>query len=282
MRPPGGRQRLGAAACALQLSLAALLPAAQAQEKVPQPSAQPRVGVLADPCLEDPDTWRGNPDAWRELDWGQRCRYWRENTRLVAAGTARVVFIGDSITEAWGQADPQLFTHGILNRGIGGQTSDQMRVRFRSDVIDLEPRVVHIMAGTNDVAGNTGPTSLAFVQGNIRSMVEEALLHHIRVVIAAIPPAAHIPWRGEIERPDLTIAAMGEWLRAYARCQHVEFVDYGAVLGDGRGGIKPGLSFDGLHPTPAGYALMTPVARAAVARALSQPAPAKPRIGCGK
>jgi lysophospholipase L1-like esterase len=238
--------------------------------------------VLADPCVEGPDTWQGNPDAWRALDWGQRCRYWRENRRLPSASPALVVFIGDSITEAWKEADPQLFSVGTLNRGIGGQSSDQMLVRFRSDVLELEPRVVHIMAGINDVAGNTGPTSLAFMQGNIKSMVEEALLHHIRVVIASIPPAAHIPWRAAIEQPALTIADMNRWLRGYARCEHVEFADYAAVLGDGRGGIKPELSSDGVHPTPAGYAVMTPLARAAIARALAKPVPeGRPRTDCG-
>jgi len=268
-----GARGLSGAACALT----ALWLTAQAQ---PQAPAEPQVGVLTDPCAEDPDKWRGNPEAWRELDWGQRCRYFRQNLHLAASAGARVVFIGDSITESWADADPGLFANGFVNRGISGQTSDQMLVRFRSDVIALEPLVVHIMAGTNDVAGNMGPTSLGIIEGNIRSMVEQALLHHIRVVIASVPPATHIPWRAQIERPDIVIARLNGWLRDYARCQRAVFVDYAAVLGDGHGGMKGEFSPDGVHPNPAAYAAMTPLARAAIARAMAQPARRTPRTDC--
>ncbi len=214
-------------------------------------------------------------------DWSQRCRYWDENAHLPPASTERVVFIGDSITEAWREADPELFTNDTLNRGISGQTSDQMVLRFRSDVIDLAPSIVHIMAGTNDVAGNTGPTSLSIFQGNIRSMVEAALLHHIRVVLASVLPAERIPWRTEIERPADTIAAMNNWLRSYAQCEHLVFVDYAGALEDGQGGIKPKLSTDGVHPAVAAYAVMTPLARAAIARARANPVPSgATRAGC--
>jgi lysophospholipase L1-like esterase len=264
-----GARALRGAACAL----AALWLTAQAQ---PRAATPPQVGVLADPCAEDPDKWRGNPDAWRELDWGQRCRYFRQNQQVRTATGARVVFIGDSITESWADADPGLFADGFLNRGISGQTSDQMLVRFRSDVIGLEPRVVHIMAGINDVAGNMGPTSLGFIAGNIQSMVEEALLHRIRVVIASVPPAAHIPWRAQLGRPDLVIATLNDWLRDYARCENVVFADYAAVLGDGHGGMKAEFSPDGVHPNAAAYAAMRPLARAAVARALARPAAGAP------
>lgn len=277
------------AALILPLAAALLTQACQTNSRVREqpasqhpPTAAPRVGVLADPCSENPDTRQGNPDAWRAYDWSQRCRYWYENAQLPPASPARVVFIGDSITEAWREADPALFTNDILNRGIGGQTSEQMLVRLRSDVIDLHPSVVHIMAGTNDVAGNNGPTSLAVFQGNIRSMVEEALLHQIRVVLASVPPSARIAWRTEIERPADTIAAMNSWLREYAQCEHLVFVDYTAVLDDGRGGIKPGLSPDGVHLTHAGYAALGPLARAAIARAISGPLPSiSPRAVCG-
>lgn len=246
-----------------------------------QSPPQPRPGVLDDPCIENPDTWQGNPDAWRNYDWGQRCHYHRQNQDL-AISPARVVFIGDSITESWAVDDPRLFSGATLNRGISGQTSDQMRVRFRPDVIELKPLVVHIMAGTNDVAGNSGPTSIDFFRDNIRSMVEEALLHRIRVIIASIPPATHIPWRPELEHPDLSIAKMNAWLRDYARCEHAVFVDYTAILGDGHGGMKAEFSPDGVHPNAAGYAAMDPLARAAIARALAQPAPSHaPRTDCG-
>lgn len=112
--------------------------------------------------------------------------------------------------------------------------------------------------------------------------VEEALLHHIRVVIASVLPAAHIPWRTEIERPDLTVATLNAWLRDYSRCQHLVFVDYTAALGDGHGGMRPEFSSDGVHPSEAGYAVMAPIARAAIARALAQPVPGRtpPRTDC--
>ena len=238
------------------------------------PSAEPRLGLLADPCAENPDTWQGNPSAWRSYDFGQRCRYRAENARLPPPTPKRAIFIGDSITESWLAADPALFTNDTLNRGISSQTSEQMLVRFRSDVIELKPGVVHIMAGTNDVAGNNGPTSLGYYQGSIRTMVEEALAHHIRVVLATIPPSAHIPWRPELERPAEAVRTINKWLGDYARCAQVVFVDYTAVLSDPRGGIKPDLAKDDVHPTPAGYAVMSPLARAAISRALSQPPPA--------
>ncbi len=242
----------------------------------PQPPEALPVGVVPDPCAQGPDNWQGNPEAWRIYDWSQRCRYWQENAHLPPASTERVVFIGDSLTEAWREADPELFTKDTLNRGISGQTSDQMLLRFRSDVIDLGPGVVHIMAGINDVAGNAGPTSVAIFQSNIRSMVEAALLHHIRVVLASILPADLIPWRSEIANPAQTIAVMNHWLRSYAQCEHLVFVDYAAALDDGQGGMNPGLSTDGLHPAGPGYAVMTPLARAAIAQARSQPVPSGP------
>lgn len=249
-------------------------------EASPAPVLQ--VGVHADPCVQNPDTWQGNLDAWRANDWGQRCQYWRENAHLPPPSPARIVFIGDSLTENWREADPQLFSNDTLNRGISGQTSEQMLVRFRSDVIDLKPSVVHIMAGTNDVAGNGGPTSLTVMRGNVRSMVEQALSHHIRVVLASILPASHIPWRAQIGRPAETIAVMNRWLHDYAQCANLVFADYTAVLADEQGGMKPGMSIDGVHPAGAGYAAMGPVARAAIARALSAPLPTgPPPADCG-
>jgi len=165
------------------------------------------------------------------------------------------VFFGDSITELWISADPGFFTQGRLNRGISGQTTAQMLGRFRHDVVALRPRAVHIMAGTNDLSGNTGPTTLAWIQANIRSMVDLARAHRIAVILAAVPPAARFNWRPAI-RPVAQIEAMNAWLRDYAASEKLVFVDYGAVLGDGAGGMKAELSADGVHPNPAAYALM--------------------------
>jgi lysophospholipase L1-like esterase len=185
------------------------------------------VGVSADPCARVPiepapaheaaanpyESWMSE---WLALDWGQQCRYRRENAALSPPSRSRVVFLGDSITEGWKSLDPDFFVPDILDRGISGQTTAQMLVRFRADVLDLRPQVVHIMAGTNDIAGNTGATSLAIIQGNMMSMVEQARCHGITVILASIPPAAQFAWRQDIQ-PAATIAAMNAWLRSYAK-----------------------------------------------------------------
>jgi lysophospholipase L1-like esterase len=245
-----------------------------------QTVGEPQAGVLADPCTGVPtsptadrqttaDPYNSWMTAWRALDWGQRCRYWRENADLPPPSRARVVFLGDSITEAWKASDPGLFRHDILDRGIGGQMTAQMLVRFRTDVIELRPRVVHILAGTNDIAGNTGPTSLAFIEGNIKSMVEQAQCHHIQVMLASIPPAARIPWSPRVS-PTENIVAINMWLRDYAKRQRIVFVDYYAVLSDGRGAFKTSLSDDGVHPNAAGYIAMGPLVRAGLKRVMSE------------
>lgn len=210
------------------------------------------------------EEWRRD---WLSVDWGQICRYRAENASLPPSTAQRVVFLGDSITEGWIQSDPGFFHLGRLDRGIGGQTTPQMLVRLRADVLDLHPAVVHIMAGTNDIAGNTGPTSLSWIQGNIASMVEQVRAHGARVIIASIPPAAQLPWR-EGMRPAATIVTMNEWLRQYAAREGVIYADYYAVLDDGYGGLKHALSDDGVHPNAAGYAVMRPIAEAALKRAL--------------
>lgn len=212
--------------------------------------------------------------AWQDRrltqDFAGLCRYRQQNAQAPRAGDHRVVFFGDSITELWGATEPGLFTHDVVNRGISGQTTAQMIGRFQADVLDLHPRVVHILAGTNDIAGNTGPTTLAWIEANIRSMVELAKAHHVRVVLASVLPAARFAWRPGIE-PVESIAALNAWLRAYAKAEQLTFVDYGGPLDDGRHGFKAELSPDGVHPNAAGYALMRPLAEAAIRRALRQP-----------
>jgi lysophospholipase L1-like esterase len=254
---------------AISASAAALSPTA----------AGSSVGVSADPCAQVPieptpaheatakpyESWM---TEWLALDWGQQCRYRRENAALSPPSRSRVVFLGDSITEGWKSLDPQFFERDNLDRGISGQTTAQMLVRFRADVLDLRPQVVHIMAGTNDIAGNTGPISLTIIQGNVMSMVEQARCHGIRVILASIPPAAQFPWRQDIQ-PAETIAALNAWLRSYAKREHLVFVDYHSALSDDRGGLKSSLSDDGVHPNAAGYAVMRPLARAALEQALS-------------
>jgi lysophospholipase L1-like esterase len=245
----------------------------------------PVVGVTADPCAGVPlrpdatHARTADPHAswmrdWLALDWGQLCRYRAANAALPPATATRSVFFGDSITEGWRALDPGFFGPDTLDRGISGQTTAQMLVRFRADVIELQPAVVHIMAGTNDIAGNTGPTSLTAIQGRIRSMVELARAHRIGVILGSIPPAARFRWRPEL-RPVATIAAMNDWLRGYARQESLIYADYHAALADERGAMRPDRSDDGVHPNAAGYAAMRPIARAALDAALAR-SPAGP------
>ena len=207
-------------------------------------------------------------------DWPNLRRY-RDANLALASGSAQVVFMGDSITEGWSVKSPALFSTGRVNRGISGQTSPQMLVRFRHDVIALKPRVVHIMAGTNDVAGNTGPSTVEMIQANIMSMVELAQAHSIAVILASIPPAASFPWRPEVEAV-APIASMNAWLARYSSERQLVYADYFSALSDGAGGIRKGLADDGVHPTAAGYAVMNPLADAAIAKALGS----KRTAGC--
>jgi lysophospholipase L1-like esterase len=230
------------------------------------------VGIVEKPCVFHPAPIDDKTKAaWRlhlaTRDFGGLCRYAADDARLIAAKTpVRIVFLGDSITEGWAQKDPALFQNGVVGRGIGGQTTPQMLVRFRQDVIDLHPKAVHIMAGTNDIAGNTGAATMATVTGNIRSMAELAKANGIRVVIASVPPAAAFPWAKD-KQPTPQIAAINAWAKGYAAANGFQWVDYHPVLATAAGAMKPGLASDGVHPTEAGYAAMRPVALAAIARA---------------
>jgi lysophospholipase L1-like esterase len=249
--------------------------ATSAQTIVPgDPHADDPAGIVADPCPVNamPPGFKQNWQIWNlhmlTRDFGQLCRYRAQNAALKAANTpVSVVFMGDSITDNWQGSDPTMFTGGLVDRGVSGQTTPQMVVRFRQDVIDLHPRAVHIMAGTNDIAGNTGAATMETVQGNIRTMAELARANGIRVILASTPPAAAFPWSPE-KKPVSQILALNLWMRGYAAANHFTYVDYHSALADTEGGMKPGLASDGVHPTPAGYAIMRPIALSAVARAL--------------
>ena len=177
--------------------------------------------------------------------------------------------MGDSITQGWIEKAPGFFTAGRLDRGISGQTTPQMLLRFRQDVIALKPAIVQIMGGTNDIAGNTGPMTAEQTQANIMSMTELAQAHGIRVILASIPPAASFPWR-----PGLAtiprIAAMNAWLRTYAARVGATYADYWTALHDG-GALRREWSSDGVHPNEAGYAVMAPVAERAIRAATAAP-----------
>jgi lysophospholipase L1-like esterase len=196
-------------------------------------------------------------------DWPGLCRYRAANAAL-APGAARVVFIGDSITENWFMADPGFFSGRMVNRGIGAQTSAQMLLRFRADVVALRPAVVHILAGTNDVAGNNGPIRPLDFQNNIESMVEIARANGIRVVIGSIPPAAAFGWQPAMQ-PAPRIAALNAWLREYAARNGLIYVDYHAALRGPDGELRSALGNDGVHPNRDGYAVMRRLAERALA-----------------
>lgn len=203
-------------------------------------------------------------------DWAALCRY-READRVL--DRPRAVLIGDSITELWLPTAPGLFAGGIVDRGISGQTSPQILVRFYQDVVRLHPRVVHIMCGTNDVAGNTGPTSPESYTNAILAMVDLARANGIAVVIGSILPAGAFGWR-EGYRPAAQIVALNGWLRDLAQQRGLVYADYHSAMAAPDGSMRAGLSSDGVHPNAAGYAIMEPIARAAIADAeRKMPAP---------
>ena len=207
-------------------------------------------------------------------DWPQLNRYKAENASLgvVAPGEDRVVFYGDSITDAWGRRpDTGEFFPGkpYVNRGISGQTTPQMVVRFRQDVINLHPRVVVILAGTNDVAGNTGPMTPEMTEDNFRSMVDLAKANGIRVIVASILPAADYPWKPGMA-PAGKIKTLNAWLAGYATNHSIAYLDYYSAMADDNGGMKAGLSSDGVHPNAKGYAIMAPLAQAAIDKVIGK------------
>ena len=222
--------------------------------------------ALSSPAAADP------PAEIERLrtDWAQLLQYRDENNRLPPprAARPRVIFLGDSITQSWDLAGLPLDKVEVLNRGISGQTTPQMLVRFRQDVVDLKPAVVHILAGTNDLAGNTGPTTLEAIESNLSSMAEIAEANHIRVVLASVLPTLDYPWAPGRE-PAPKIAALNDWMRTYAGRHGLVYADYYFELVDSRGGCKAGLADDGVHPNHAGYAAMGPVARQSIRRALA-------------
>lgn len=206
-------------------------------------------------------------------DWPRLSRYRDENAALAAPapGERRVVFFGDSITEGWGKTGSETFFPGksYVNRGISGQTTPQMLVRFRQDVIDLKPAVVVILAGTNDIAGNTGPATPQMIQDNLASMAQLAKANGITVVLASVLPASDYPWKPGLQ-PAPKIRALNDWIRQYAQRTGAVYLDYYSALDNGQGGLDAKVSGDGVHPNAAGYAVMAPLAQAAVQRALQQ------------
>jgi lysophospholipase L1-like esterase len=256
------------------------------------------VGIVEQPCppaaapadLKDYHERLLDPSAGRELeapdmngvlamraaeeerlhyDWASLCRYRTENAALHRPTAPRVVFMGDSITELWKVAHPDFFGENYIDRGVSGQTTGQMLVRFRQDVIALKPAVVHILAGTNDFAGNGGPTTLDEIRNNIASMVDLALANDIRVVLGSVPPAGAFPWRPAVLEPAQHIVDMNELLRRLAKEKNLIYVDYHEPLADERDAMKQTFSNDGVHPNRDGYGVMEPLTRHAIEQALA-------------
>jgi lysophospholipase L1-like esterase len=212
-------------------------------------------------------------------DWANLSKYRADDRKLAppASSEARVVFMGDSITEAWGRQrtppppDAVEFFPGkpYINRGISGQTTPQLLVRFRQDVIDLKPKLVVILAGINDLAENTGPMELTDTEANIQSMSDLAVGNGIRVVLCSILPAKAFWWHPGID-PTEKIVELNEWLRRYAEARGFPYVDYYNALADPDRGLPLALSRDGVHPNGKGYAIMAPLAQKGIDEALSQ------------
>jgi lysophospholipase L1-like esterase len=204
-------------------------------------------------------------------DWPNLGRYRADNEKVGApkAGEARVVFMGDSITDAWGRSYGKFFPgKPYVNRGISGQTTPQMLIRFRPDVVALKPRAVVILAGTNDLAGNTGPMSIEDIQSNLMSMAELARANNIKVILASVLPVTDALKPQTARRPPEKIRALNNWLKEYAAKSGAVYVDYFTAMADENGMLKKELTYDGLHPNEAGYQVMQPLAQKAVEQAL--------------
>ena len=203
-------------------------------------------------------------------DWANLNRFREENVQWGPARTCddRVVFMGNSITQGWKEKVPEFFEgRPYINRGISGQTTPQMLLRFRQDVLKLWPKVVVILAGTNDIAGNTGPSTLEMIEDNIHSMTELAQAHGIQVVLCSVLPAYDYPWRPGLE-PALKIVELNRRIKQYAGTRGAVYCDFFSAMADERDGLPKELSEDGVHPNKEGYAMMRPLVENAIARAL--------------
>ena len=213
--------------------------------------------------------------AQQAQDWPnlQRYRQANDSLRAPAANERRVVFMGNSITDSWAKFFPQMFPgKPYIGRGISGQTTPQMLVRFRQDVIALKPAVVVILAGTNDIAGNTGPSTLEMIEDNLMSMTELARANGIRVVLSSVLPVFDYPWKRGLE-PAPKIVALNAWIKSYAARVGAVYLDYHSAMADERQGLRADLTTDGVHPNEAGYRTMAPLAERAIAQALLQTVP---------
>lgn len=231
------------------------------------PPTKPSPSTVAIPSWQSGAYWI-NFDHQLMVDFGDLARFHDADLKLgpPAPGENRVVFMGDSITQGW-NLQKHFPGKPYINRGISGQTTAQMLIRFRQDVIDLKPKVVVILGGTNDIAGNTGPMTRQETEANLMSMAELATASGIRVVLCSVLPSVNFWWHPG-QDPAPKIAALNKWIEGYAGEKGYVYVDYYSAMKDAAGGLPPTMSRDGVHPLPAGFAVMAPLAKAGIEKAL--------------
>jgi lysophospholipase L1-like esterase len=203
-------------------------------------------------------------------DWANFSRYRADNVKIgmPSPGEKRVVFMGNSITDGWIRIDSDFFKKNhYVDRGISGQTTPQMLVRFRPDVINLKASVVVILAGINDIAGNTGPSTLEMIEDNLASMVDIAHASGVKVVLSSVLPAYDFPWRPGLE-PAEKVVKLNAWIKSYAETHNCVYLDYFTPMADEKHALKADLGTDGVHPNLAGYKIMEPLAEQAIQKAL--------------
>ena len=252
-----------------------LLPSLTAQAQQTPPQLQERSGAIV-PHVESVqplnDYQRSQMADWAR-DFADLHRYHAANQELgdPVSGERRVIFFGDSITDKWTLHQYFPDKH-YINRGISGQTTSQMLLRFREDVVNLDPDIVIFLAGTNDLAGNTGPISIEDIEGNITSMAELARAHDIALVLSSVTPVNNYTPASQrlfADRPPSEILRLNEWMKAYCASTNCYYLDYFDAMVDGSGLMKRGLTEDGLHPNDAGYKIMAPLAQSAIDKTMA-------------
>jgi len=258
----------------LVFGLAILMGVAVGQQAAQPPAStsQPITATVPPTGFAGLDHYRASRANVFFNDFGELARYRAANAALPppAAGEKRVVFFGDSITDSW-KLDESFPAKPYVNRGIGGQTTSQMLVRFRQDVINLQPKVVVVLAGTNDIAGNTGPIANEDIEANYSDFAEVAKAHNIRLIFSSILPVSNYTERSKdffAQRPMGRILELNKWLKDYCEKNHLIYLDYFSSLVDDKGMLKRDLADDGLHPNKAGFAVMAPLAEKAIEKAL--------------
>jgi lysophospholipase L1-like esterase len=240
------------------------------ETKAPAATQVTPAATPAAPAAEQIAAWQKEHEEQLKNDWPWLGRFKEADLALgpPAAGEDRVVFMGDSITQGW-HLETSFPGMPYINRGISGQTTPQMALRFRQDVIKLKPTVVVILAGINDIAGNTGPMTLEQTEDNLTTMAELAKANHIRIVLCSVLPAFDFPWKPGMT-PASKAVALNVWIKAYAAEKGYVYVDYHSAMRDDRDGLPALLSQDGVHPLPAGYAVMAPLVQVGIDRALGK------------